>query len=137
MRALQYRPETRFVLVGAADTAQLGDLETFRDQLSQRDLPLSGLVVNRLVPPPPSEAACRAAAAGTGLDAWALDQYHLAATEAAAQRARVAEKTAWADGLPRFTVPCLPSEPKSLEELTLLLPYLAQSAGESLEVDGS
>ena len=91
MRALQYRPETRFVLVGAADTAQLGDLETFRNQLSQRDLSLHALVVNRLIAEPPDEASCRKAAAGTGLEEWATRHQSLIAGEAARQRRRVAE----------------------------------------------
>ena len=133
MRALQYRPETRFVLVGAADTAQLGDLETFRNQLSQRDLSLHALVVNRLIAEPPDEASCRKAAAGTGLEEWATRHQSLIAGEAARQRRRVAEKTRWAEGLPRYTVPCLTLEPRCLEDLARLMPHLAQPTASPLE----
>ena len=133
MRALQYRPETRFVLVGAADTTQLQDLETFGNQLGQRDLEMHALVVNRLLPAPPSESDCRHAAEGTGLEEWACRQQRAAAKEAATQRSRVEAGTRWANDLPRYTVPQLSEEPRSLEDLARLVPHLAQPADGPLD----
>lgn len=128
MRALQCRLETQFILVGAADTAQLKDLATFKEQLTLRELGLHALVVNRLLPAPPPLDACQRVGESQGLKTWAESCHARAAREAEEQRERVEQRLHWASDLPVLTMPTLPAEPESLSDLAVLVPHLKSLA---------